>query len=239
MKKTLHNNIVYINKYYRIFIVNYYKLIKPATWLEFYISQHDMSPYKFAELCDLSHNAIYGYLRGKPINSMAAYKIQRSTNGQILYEFLTDKPKTKKVLTLEKVSGKKIYAILLKGTPIPELRQRVSFKQRRVYDSQANIKKYVSKEIKEQFNIEPYKNSVSLFCYFFMPIPISSSLKKKRECVNSLMLHTKKPDGDNLLKFVMDQMKGIVYLDDAQVHASEVKIESEVGYTIMIIRAKR
>ena len=197
-----------------------------------------MSAYSFAKQCELSHNSIYLYLKGKPICSMAAYKIQKQTGYALLYEFLTDKPKTKKVRYLEKKHKKPMHVLLLPGTPIPELRQRVSFAQRRVYDSQSEIKALTRKAISVQFQQKPLLGPIKLTCYFFMPIPLTSSLKKKREAVEAIQLHTKKPDCDNLIKFVSDQMNGIIYKDDAQVQMSGIKIESPVGYTIMVIKAR-
>lgn len=169
---------------------------------------------------------------------MAAYKMQKNSGYQLLYEFLTDKPKTKKVRYLEKKHKGAVLTIVLPGTPIPELRHRVSFAQHRVYDSQSDIKVLTRKAISVQFQQKPFLGPIKLHCYFFMPIPLTSSLKKKREALEALQLHTKKPDCDNLVKYVSDQMNGIIYKDDAQVQMSGVKIESAVGYTIMIIRAR-
>jgi Holliday junction resolvase RusA-like endonuclease len=54
---------------------------------------------------------------------------------------------------------------------------------------------------------------VTLRVTFFMPIPASTS-KRKRE---SLIWHVKTPDLDNLLKFLKDCGNGILWHDDSQV----------------------
>lgn len=59
---------------------------------------------------------------------------------------------------------------------------------------------------------------------FFMPIPSSISAKKRTE----LNHHFKKPDVDNLLKFVLDCLNGMLIKDDSQVYAlSAQKLYSE------------
>ena len=59
---------------------------------------------------------------------------------------------------------------------------------------------------------------------FYMPIPKSTS-KKKRQI---LLYHTKKPDLDNLVKFVKDCFNDVVWKDDSQVaelHAGKMYSE--------------
>lgn len=49
------------------------------------------------------------------------------------------------------------------------------------------------------------------------PIPKSWSKKKKEEAEASLIMPTTKPDGDNILKVVLDALNGLAYEDDRQV----------------------
>lgn len=49
------------------------------------------------------------------------------------------------------------------------------------------------------------------------PIPQSLSKRKKREAIAGLIMPTTKPDGDNILKVVMDALNGLAYDDDKQV----------------------
>lgn len=60
----------------------------------------------------------------------------------------------------------------------------------------------------------PSGTPLRLSCIFFMPIPSSMS-RKKVEAVN--YRHVKKPDTDNLLKFVKDCGNGVLWADDSQV----------------------
>lgn len=51
---------------------------------------------------------------------------------------------------------------------------------------------------------------------FYMPIPAAASKKKRDSMV--LAAHTKKPDIDNLQKFALDCLNGILFHDDSQVY---------------------
>jgi len=67
--------------------------------------------------------------------------------------------------------------------------------------------------------------AVSLSITFYMPIPASTPKKK----LAVLYWHTKKPDTDNLLKFVKDCGNGVLWADDSQV--CQVKAWKMYGHT--------
>lgn len=94
------------------------------------------------------------------------------------------------------------------------------------YDPQKNEKEKCKWQIKSQFHNKPFTSPVAVEIKFFMPIPKSSSSVRKREMVANILQHIKKPDIDNLLKFILDCMNGIVFDDDCQVFA----IKSEKVY---------
>ena len=48
-------------------------------------------------------------------------------------------------------------------------------------------------------------------------VPKSDSKKKRYEKLNCILLPTKKPDTDNILKVVCDALNGCAYHDDKQV----------------------
>lgn len=60
-------------------------------------------------------------------------------------------------------------------------------------------------------------------CYAYVkiqaqyPIPRSWSKRKKKETIAGLIIPTTKPDGDNILKVVLDALNGLAYDDDRQV----------------------
>lgn len=56
-----------------------------------------------------------------------------------------------------------------------------------------------------------------LKCWFFMPIPKSATKKFHKQCDVERVPHVKKPDLDNLVKFVKDCLNGLAWHDDSQV----------------------
>jgi Holliday junction resolvase RusA-like endonuclease len=78
----------------------------------------------------------------------------------------------------------------------------------------------------------PAGTPIKLNIRFFMPIPSSISQKKR----NLLCAHTKKPDLDNLIKFVKDCFNGIVWNDDSQVSSIEaLKMYADNPQTVVTV----
>jgi len=63
------------------------------------------------------------------------------------------------------------------------------------------------------------ESAIHLTCRFFMPIPASISKKKRALYVGCAVPHIKKPDLDNLIKFVKDCANGVLWRDDSQVNS--------------------
>lgn len=64
--------------------------------------------------------------------------------------------------------------------------------------------------------------------YFGMTVPKSFSKKKRADIENDLLLHTVKPDLDNLTKSVLDALNGVAWYDDAQI----VDLQVRKGYSL-------
>lgn len=70
----------------------------------------------------------------------------------------------------------------------------------------------------------------------YMPIPKSLSKHKRKALEGDCIYHNKKPDGDNLMKFVFDCANGILFKDDSQiVKGSFEKIYSSNPRTVINI----
>ena len=67
------------------------------------------------------------------------------------------------------------------------------------------------------------EGAVKFEAIFYMPIPKSTSKKKMAKMTNGKLLHTKKPDIDNLVKFIFDCLNGLAWKDDTQVVSLDVK----------------
>lgn len=84
----------------------------------------------------------------------------------------------------------------------------------------------------------PY-GPVDLICEFAMPIP-SGMRKKDRDAVENFkkVPHIKKPDLDNLIKFVKDCLNGLAWHDDSQVcEISARKYYGKKPYTFIRLKS--
>ena len=113
---------------------------------------------------------------------------------------------------------------IIMGDPIPQKRHRMG--RGFSYDPSAPDKKRVRTELllsnKKKFI---HKGSVNMFITFFMKRPKGDYRSGKFSHMlnkNASLNHIKKPDIDNLLKFIMDCCNGIIYKDDSQVNRCSV-----------------
>ena len=124
---------------------------------------------------------------------------------------------------------KKIYTV--SGNPIPQQRHRMG--RGFSYDPSAPDKKRVKLELLLKNKKVINTSAVNMFVTFYMKRPKSHYRTGKYSNMlksDAPMFHTKKPDIDNLLKFIMDCCSGIVYKDDCQVdRCSASKVYSEKG----------
>jgi Holliday junction resolvase RusA-like endonuclease len=116
--------------------------------------------------------------------------------------------------------------VLLKipGAPIPKHAPRLCRRTGRVYSDQTKQVRDVRIMLKAQYRLlksKPMSGPMEINFVFFMPLLAGWSKKKKKEMVGQP--HVKRPDRDNLLKFIQDCMNGIVYDDDSQVWNGTVK----------------
>lgn len=111
--------------------------------------------------------------------------------------------------------------IIIPGTPIAKKRPRFARRGKFVttYNPQESEEgKWVTLAMTQVKEMKPAHVPISLKCNFYMPIPKSTSKKKTEMMINGDILHTKKPDLDNLIKFVKDCLNGIAWYDDSQVY---------------------
>jgi Holliday junction resolvase RusA-like endonuclease len=62
---------------------------------------------------------------------------------------------------------------------------------------------------------EPIEGPVAISVFFGMPVPASASRKKRQAMLGGAIRPDKKPDLDNLIKFVKDCLTKIVWRDDS------------------------
>ncbi len=105
------------------------------------------------------------------------------------------------------------------GDPIPWARPGFFHKGKKLvgYDTQAKLKEGYKWQMKSQFRDAPLNGPLLVDISFFMPIPKATSGIKRKQMVNGIIYHIKKPDVDNLTKFVLDCLNGLIIVDDSQV----------------------
>lgn len=106
---------------------------------------------------------------------------------------------------------------IIPGDPIPLLRARPSFAQRKVYDSQKNLKVVAMHHIQRQQGSDIILKDLPLHLEItlFMPIPASTPQKHKLDMID--VYHKVRPDSSNLLKFVEDICNKAAYDDDCAI----------------------
>ena len=69
---------------------------KPKDKIRQYLNEKGLTQAVFASICKIGAMSIYSYLQGTNIHPKNAYKIEKYTRGEILFEDLTDAPRGKK-----------------------------------------------------------------------------------------------------------------------------------------------
>jgi len=111
-----------------------------------------------------------------------------------------------------------MYEILLEGEPIPLQRHRTTIRngKQHQFDPQAK-KKLVIRNILyhrlEQLTPSKEKITISLKFYFYRPPSMRNRTNEELEKIS----HTRKPDLDNCIKFILDCGNGLLWEDDCQI----------------------
>jgi Holliday junction resolvase RusA-like endonuclease len=108
------------------------------------------------------------------------------------------------------------------GNPIPWKRPGRKLISGKIisYDKQHKEKEATQWQIRSQYRNDPFGNYVPLHVdmTFYMPIPKNVSRKVREQMLHDYIKFSKRPDLDNLCKYVMDCMTGIVFPDDAAIN---------------------
>lgn len=128
----------------------------------------------------------------------------------------------------------------LYGDPVAQGRPRFfkSGEHMGAYDAQKKLKEGCKWQLRSQYRDTPMECPLYVDITFFMPIPKSTRGMRRRQMLNGVMHHMKKPDIDNLIKFTLDCLNDIVIKDDAQIAEIRVrKLYSEKPGTNIRIRS--
>ncbi|RKJ60401.1 RusA family crossover junction endodeoxyribonuclease, partial [Butyricicoccus sp. 1XD8-22] len=78
-------------------------------------------------------------------------------------------------------------------------------------------KEYVAEVAKEYAPEELIESEIVLTIDVYIKIPKSYTKKQRQEIIDNHMLHSKKPDVDNLAKGIKDGITGVIWKDDSQI----------------------
>jgi Holliday junction resolvase RusA-like endonuclease len=107
--------------------------------------------------------------------------------------------------------------INIPGKPIGKKRPRFARAGKfvKTYNDQQTEEGLFMWHLQQQWKQEPLERPISMKMRFVMPIPKGTSATRSFSMMDSE--HTKKPDLDNLIKFVKDCCNEIVWRDDSLV----------------------
>ena len=128
--------------------------------------------------------------------------------------------------------------ITIPGKPIAKKRPRFVRRGKFVgtYNDQETEEGRWILEAKPQVT-EKMEGPLSLRCEFVMPIPSGTSKTKLAEIEKRVVPHIKKPDLDNLVKFVKDCLNELAWRDDSQIsHLCAMKLYGKDPMTQITIK---
>jgi|WetSurMetagenome_2_1015567.scaffolds.fasta_scaffold171123_3 Holliday junction resolvase RusA-like endonuclease len=124
----------------------------------------------------------------------------------------------------------------LYGDPIAWTRPQRNNRTGAIYDGQKKEKEQCRWQMKAMFAEEPLTCPCEIDVTFFFPVPKSANGVQRREMLNGVLHHIKRPDVDNCAKFVLDAMTGVVLSDDCIVWSMTCrKLYSEKPRTVIQI----
>lgn len=104
------------------------------------------------------------------------------------------------------------------GPPVAKGRPRVGKFGTYTPEKTVNYENLVQFSYLQKYkNAEPMEGYLKIEMIFFMPIPKSTSKKRKELMLQRKILPDKKPDYDNMAKAISDALNNITYKDDNQI----------------------
>lgn len=132
-----------------------------------------------------------------------------------------------------------MFQFEIHGQPRPQKQTRFTCRGgfARTWDPSKEDKEMIQWQVRPFAPAVPLKGAIELTIAFFMPIPKATSSIKRKQMLNRVILHTVKPDEDNLAYLVTNALKKIVYEDDSQICAKHVyKFYGEEPKTVIKVR---
>jgi Holliday junction resolvase RusA-like endonuclease len=113
--------------------------------------------------------------------------------------------------------GPSMYIFEIHGDPIPQKQTQFLRKTGIAYDPSSKDRQKIQWQAKPYAPSEPIIGPVSVDLVFYFEPPKSTSSVKRRQMLNHVIHHIKRPDADNCAYLVTNALKGIFYKDDSQI----------------------
>ena len=125
--------------------------------------------------------------------------------------------------------------IVISGQPVAKGRPRMT-RNGHAYtpEKTANWETIAKWEARRQFDGEPLDGALDVSIYAYFAIPESWPKWKKQAALSGTVLHTVKPDADNVSKCV-DAFNGILWTDDARIASSHVHKQYSAEPRVVVI----
>lgn len=127
-----------------------------------------------------------------------------------------------------------MFLFEIHGDPVPQ--QQTRFARGIAYDPSKKAREMIQWQIKPYAPKDLLMGPIKVDLTFYFPVPKSVSKIRRRQMLNHVIHHIKKPDVDNCAYLVTNAMKKIFYNDDSQIiDLSMHKRYSEEPKTVVTI----
>ncbi len=131
-----------------------------------------------------------------------------------------------------------MFLFEIHGDPIPQKQTQFIRKTGIAYDPSKKSRSQIQWQSRPYAPSVPLQGPISVDITFYFAPPKSTSSVKRRQMLNHVIHHTKKPDADNCAYLITNALKGIFYDDDAQIIDLNIhKRFAEVAKTVVKIIA--
>jgi len=131
--------------------------------------------------------------------------------------------------------------LVIPGKPIAKKRPRFARRGNFVitYNEQQTEEGKWVLTARSQMDGRRFEGPVELHVFFEMPIPKSTSQKKRLLMERGDICHTRRPDLDNCIKFIKDCLNGEAWADDSQiVNINATKVYGAEPKTTIVIKER-
>jgi Holliday junction resolvase RusA-like endonuclease len=110
-----------------------------------------------------------------------------------------------------------MFILEIPGDPVPQKQTQFVRKTGIAYNPSKSSQDRIRWCVRPYAPSEPLACPVSLKISFYFEPPKSTSGIRRRQMLNGVIHHTKKPDADNCAYLITNALKGIFYVDDSQI----------------------